>query len=389
MRVAFACPFGTGLKATVRSRSLPLASQLAQKGHTVRVIVPPWDSVEEADSVLLFKGVEVHRVRTRQGPAITVADMMRRILEFRPDVVHVVKPRAYAGIVQFICRALANAPAPRRPLLVLDADDWEQAWNPGMSGGPVLAKFLTWQEEWGWRNCDGLTLASQWLWRRAGLTAPHVPRLYLPNGVEEGAIATARSRAGGKSREKNGKVLWLTRFTEVSPAWIRRFHNELRREGPHWKLLIAGSSIQPGLEEEFKAVFADGEYDSPQFLGFVSRGRLLELYGECDCVIAPAREDAAGLAKCSVKLLDTSRYSSQCIASEVGEQVRFQGMDSVVLLDASTTPEVFARRAAKALRDASPMRAEARTGTPRPAPAWNELAVHLETFYEDLAAKAS
>ena len=40
MRIAFVAPFGLRAKGTTRARVLPLARELARRGHTVAVFVP-------------------------------------------------------------------------------------------------------------------------------------------------------------------------------------------------------------------------------------------------------------------------------------------------------------------------------------------------------------
>ena len=71
----------------------------------------------------------------------------------------------------------------RTPAILLDIDDWEQAWGP-INGYPATtARFLAWQEEWGIRHADGITAASRWLVERAKAYTPETPVLYLPNGV--------------------------------------------------------------------------------------------------------------------------------------------------------------------------------------------------------------
>lgn len=380
MRIAFACPFGLGMMATVWARILPLAAQLAGRGHRVRVVVPPWDTPAEAGSLLLYRNVEVYRVDTDGGVLPTTIRMQWRLQEFQPDIVHVVKPRAYAGISQFLTWLQRSLIRRRRPLLVLDLDDWEQAWTPGLAANPFLARFLAWQEEWGLRHCDGLSVASQWLWRRASHIVPALPRLYLPNGIE-GALQTGHALPAASA-----SILWVTRFVEVDPAWISRFWARLRALMPQCHLTIAGSSVEPGLDIAFEAALStSGQGEAGvEFLGHVAYGELQELYARSGCVIAPAREEAASLAKCSVKLLDSIRHGIRCIASAVGEQARFQGLPSAVFLGPEATPEKFAETVALTLqaRATGPWVTGAPVG--RPVPDWASLSLHLERFYGGL-----
>jgi len=383
VHIAFACPFGLTRKATVWARILPLAARLAGRGHGVRVVVPPWDAPAEADSRLLYRNVEVYRVGVEGGLLPTTMRMQWRLQEFRPDIVHVVKPRAYAGISQFLTCLQRSLTRRRRPVIVLDLDDWEQAWTPGLAAHPVLARFLAWQEEWGVRHCDGLSVASQWLWRRTRHIVPAVPRLYLPNGVER--APSPRHAAAAESTEHTA-ILWVTRFVEVSPAWLSRFWARLRALMPQCRLTVAGSSIEPGLDLAFEAAFsAAGQWqDEVEFLGHVAYGELPALYARSRCVIAPAREEAASLAKCSVKLLDSVRYGIRCVASTVGEQARFQALSSAVFLGPEAPPEQFAETVARTLQARPPESYAVGSAGGHTVPNWESLALRLERFYEAL-----
>lgn len=384
MRIVFACPFGLGLKATVWARILPLAAHLAGRGHEVRVVVPPWDTPEEADSLLLYKNVDVFRVDLRGGLLPTLMRMQWRIQEFNPDIIHIVKPRAHAGIIQFLSSIKRSLTFSGRPLLVLDADDWEQAWTPGLNAHPILARFLSWQEEWGLRNCDGLTVASQWLWRRAGQIAPELPCLYLPNGAERAPQPSMKPPTAKK------EILWVTRFVEVSPAWIKRFWKRVKEIEPLCLLTVAGSPIEAGLEIHYQTVLSQFDHNEGdvQFTGHLAYSDLQLLYARSACVIAPAREEAASLAKCSVKLLDSVRFGFRCVASAVGEHVRFEELSTVTFLGPEVTPEEFAETVVLALQSHpavpsfSSLHAQ---GTI--VPDWAFLAFKMERFYGKMLAR--
>ncbi len=383
MRIVFACPFGLGLKATVWARILPLAAQLARRGHQVRVVVPPWDTPAEADSLLLYRNVDVYRVAVNGGLLPTAIRMQWRIQEFQPDIVHVVKPRAYAGISQFLTCLQRSLIRQRKPLIVLDLDDWEQAWTPGLAANPILARFLAWQEEWGLRHCDGLSVASQWLWHRAGHMDPSVPRLYLPNGIENAV------QMGNVTPTESASILWVTRFVEVSPTWVRRFWAHAKELMPQCRLIIAGVPVELGLDAAFKTTLLakDPSESDVEFRGHVTYPKLQELYARSGCTIAPAREEAASLAKCSVKLLDSVRYGFRCVASAVGEQVRFAPLPSAVFLGPEATPEQFAETVALTLRECTTALMSASVTAERVVPDWTSLSLKLEQFYQALLVK--
>ena len=381
MRIAFVAPFGMGQKTTVWARTLPLAAGLALRAHDVRVVVPPWDSPRESGTVLLHKQVEVTRVSIQGGLLPTLGRMQWRVREFRPEIVHIVKPRAFAGLTQ-VLELLQREALGAGPVVLLDADDWEQAWTPALKAPAWLARFLAWQEEWGFRRCDGITAASQWLWRRAQICAPRVPRLYLPNGADPADAPVASRR-----RDAAPTVLWATRFAETSPAWMAACWTALKASVPACRLWIVGSSIEPHWDRPFRQALADAGADpaAVQWLGFVPRAELKALYARAHCVIAPARASAENLAKCSVKLLDSVRFGTRCVASDVGEQARFRAWPNVTLVEPTADAAAFAAAVAAALRP--PAASAAARGARNALPTWPELAAHLERFYRQRLAR--
>src|SRR5438105_4606679 len=62
MRIAFIAPFGLQPKGTVSARMLPLAHALAQRGHQVRIIIPPWDDLS----------AQANRGNRTSGPISTI-----------------------------------------------------------------------------------------------------------------------------------------------------------------------------------------------------------------------------------------------------------------------------------------------------------------------------
>ena len=166
MNIVYVAPFGLGQKTTVWARTLPLAQQMVARDHRAAIIIPPWDTPDDAGTQRTEGGVDLVNVTLGGGPVMVTRRMLREIHARQPDIVHVVKPRAHAGLVQWWLwqqRRLGRS----TPTLILDVDDWEQAWNAVNDYGPAMSRFLTWQEEWGIRHADGITAASRWLESRA------------------------------------------------------------------------------------------------------------------------------------------------------------------------------------------------------------------------------
>ncbi len=246
LRIVFVAPFGLRHKSTVWARTLPMARELKRQGHHASILVPPWDSPQDSGVHIVRDGVDIVHVDIRGGVPAASARMVRSINSESPHIVHIVKPRAHAGIVQWLLWQARRASA--RPVrILLDIDDWEAPWAAINRYPRFQASFLSWQEEWGIRHADGISAASRWLYDRAASMAPSTPRLYLPNGIDGGSAKHRHSYA----LHRPPRVLLFSRFMEVGPAWLGEMWWALRRKAPDAVLYVAGRALHAGGEEPF------------------------------------------------------------------------------------------------------------------------------------------
>ena len=382
LRILFVAPFGLAHKTTVWARTLPLAKELRALGHHANILAPPWDSPEDAGVDMTIDGVTVHNLPIGGGlPAITVR-LLRSIDQAKPDIVHVVKPRAYAGIAQWALwqrRRFRPAPA-----IFLDIDDWEQPWA-AINGYPWhVARFLAWQEEWGIRHADGITAASRWLTECATGVSPSIPVEYLPNGVDTGDAAQRRPT---HSTGDTPAVLWFTRFVETSPQWMAAFWHALRNQLPAAKLLVAGQALQEGKEDAFRAALADPQVE---WIGYVERERLPDLFASATCAVFPSEETPLLQAKCSVRMATALQYGVPVVAGAVGEQAAYGAEGAALLIPPDAAPDEFARRVAGLLESPDEQAALSAAAQSRMASryAWPRLGAQLEQFYMDVLRHA-
>ncbi|MFQ5856904.1 MAG: glycosyltransferase, partial [Anaerolineae bacterium] len=190
MRIVMVGPFGLRRKGTVRARALPLARALVEREHHVTLLLPPWDSPQDAGRRWTDAGVDVVNIHLpRAIPALDHATITCRLVDhvlgLEPDVVHAFKPKAYAGLTATVLwwlRRLRKTDI----RLVIDTDDWEGpgGWNEIEPYTPAQRRFFVWQERWGLTHCDAVTVASrslQTLVWGLGVEPGHV--FYVPNGV--------------------------------------------------------------------------------------------------------------------------------------------------------------------------------------------------------------
>lgn len=356
MRIVFVAPFGMGQKTTVWARTLPLAKILASQSHNVMLLIPPWDCPEDSGVITFDEGVTIKQVKLKGGLPLITLRLISKILAFKPDIVHIVKPRAYAGIVQWLlwnARSFSGRPRVR---LLLDIDDWEQSWDQISGRSAVVRRFLAWQEEWGIRHADGISAASLWLHDKVEACASRIPVLYLPNGVTMLPPTRAQNQQSvmedAAEQSSAIEVLYLTRYVEVEAEWLADFWTALLGDWPggaSCQLVIAGGALHNGGLDDFRRRFlsrfnssTSDRDDSVRWLGPVTSKDILRLYNTAACAIFPSATTPLQQAKCSVRLATTLLHGVPVIASAVGQQSEYGGCGAARLVEATATPAEFA-----------------------------------------------
>lgn len=383
MRIVYIAPFGLRQKTTVWARVLPLARRMAARGAQVTLLIPPWDSSCDAQMRWMDCGVEVVNVALEGGLPSILFRMLRALSLRRPEIVHIIKPRAHAGLIQYLLWQRRSAGLAGTPIL-LDIDDWEQGWAPINNYGRPLARALAWQEEWGIRHADGITSASRWLAARAADYADTTPILYLPNGVEIPAAQPTGVPTAASVHPPT--VLYFTRYVETTPAWLADFAAALHTLEPDARLIVAGQPLQFDAAAPFHGAMHTRFSAAAQvvhWLGGVPASSLPGIYAASDVAIFPARPTPVQLAKCSVRLATTLLNGVPVVASAVGEQAHYGAEGAARLLSAQATPGEFAAATVSLLHDpaaAQAMVAAARTHLARHYQ-WDDLADQLGAFY--------
>lgn len=353
-RIAFVAPFGLGQKTTVWARILPLAKQLVRHGYAVTLVIPPWDTPADNGRVWDEEGVELVNVQLGGGLPIVLGRMIAALRRFAPDIVHIVKPRAHAGVVQWLLwqqRKLTGA----GPQLYLDIDDWEQAWAPINHYPPAVARFLAWQEEWGIRHADGITAASHWLVDRAQQYTPTTPVLYLPNGITAPTAPTATSAPTATKTNNHAaqQIFFYSRYVEVAPTWLAEFWSALYTLEPTATLVVFGDALEAGRPAQFQAALQRRDAAAAAHVTWQPYDQDLvdELFQTSSCAIFPAAQTPLHEAKCSVRLATTLLRGVPVVASAVGEQQYYGADGAAELVPATATPAAFAAAVSQVLRE--------------------------------------
>ncbi|MBX3012733.1 MAG: glycosyltransferase family 4 protein [Caldilineaceae bacterium] len=387
-RILFVAPFGLGQKTTVWARTLPLARYLAAHGHQVTILIPPWDTPKDAGKRWTDQGVQVHNVALLGGIPATVTRLVCQINALSPQLVHIVKPRAHAGLVQWLLWQRRRV-QPAGPRLLLDVDDWEQAWAEINPYPPLVARFLAWQEEWGLRHADGITAASHWLMAQAQRYAPTMPLCYLPNGVAAPSepIGPSTMDASPTATTMGGEqILFFSRYVEVTPTWLADFWSALVQLRPTAQLTIFGDPLEPSRLPLFQRVMASYGPAAAQQVTWLAYDatRTQALYAQSSCVIFPAQQTPLHEAKCSVRLATTLLHGAPVVASAVGEQAYYGAAGAAALVSPNATPGEFAAAVAQLLADPTRQANLRQQGRQRLLTTynWETLGRRLDEFYQ-------
>ena len=329
MNVAMVGTFGLYRKGTMRARALPLARALAARGHTVRVLIPPWDSPHEAGRTWMYNGAQV--IHVNLPPRLPgffhiglTFYLVQQALAWPVDVVHCFKPKAYAGLAHFVLWWLRLAGLTKRQLrLVVDEDDWEQAWNDLEAYSPVQKRFFAWQEVWGLRHADAATVASRELMHLAVQTGvPNDRIFYVPNGVWPDAFAHCATRrvAVCKNRSEDAPILLLySRFLEFRLERIVRIFQQVVARQPRAHLLVVGKGLHGEEAELADRLRQAGLAEKVTFAGWVAYERLADYFATADVALFPFDDTPVNRTKCSVKLVELLAAGVPVVADAVGQ----------------------------------------------------------------------
>lgn len=335
-------PFGLKTKGTVSARILPIATALAERGHQIQLVVPPWDDPSGSPTLatkraFLEKINKVEILTLPLWPKPLVASLPWRMVQaaqsFRPDVIHVFKPKAYSGLSALTLSLL------RQPF-VLDTDDWEGAggYNDVNPYSPLQKRLFSWQEQDLPKRAKAVTVASHTLqslvWSR-GVKREQV--VYLPNGIARQKYmgwsgtqieAVAQSKRASLGLNDKTVLLAYTRFAEFKPTRLLEiFQNVLTHLPPEQAaqvclLVVGGGFFQE--EKMFKRQAAEfGLADKIIVTGKVGWLELPGLLRCGDIAVYPFDDTLINRARCSAKLLELLVAERAVVTEAVGENQEY------------------------------------------------------------------
>jgi len=254
--------------------------------------------------------------------------LVQQAMALPVDVVHCFKPKAYAGLTHFTLWWLRLTGLTYRGLrLVVDEDDWEQAWNQIEPYSLIQKRFFAWQEVWGLRHADAVTVASRELIHMVAQTGvPGIRMFYVPNGVWPGAFSEAvMRRATARERQTKGirTLLLYSRFLEFRLERIVRIFQHVLAHHPAVHLLVVGKGLR-GEENELAGLLRGaGLIDRVTFAGWVPHDNLVNYFVAADVALFPFDNTLVNRTKCSVKLAELLAAGVPVVADAVGQNSEY------------------------------------------------------------------
>ncbi len=346
-------PFGFHPNKTMRSRAFNLARELVRRGHAVRLLMPPWQTPEEADKTWTEAGVEIRYTPLRGGLLGITRHLIRETLAWKPDVVHFFKPKAYSGLAGWWLWQFHR----QRIRLVMDTDDWEGwgGWNELAPYSPMQKRFFAWQERWGMRHCHALTVASRALETIAlSMGIPPKRVVYVPNGpgiseplsggnytgdshfsrgvsqnhdvsqvtATSGSciVTSGVSNQSPVSNLKSPNLLVYSRLFEFDTGRLAAILQGVKTAVPNLTILMVGTGLYEADAAQFRQQLADaGLTDAVKDAGWVEQDALPALLQSADAGVYLMEDTLLNRTKCPVKLADMLAMGVPVVAEAVGQ----------------------------------------------------------------------
>ena len=335
MRIVMIGPFGLKPKATMAVRALPMAKALVARGHAVTVLLPPWANPEDSGRVFEEGSVRIENIDLpSRAPLLfhlqTTRRLVRRALALEPDVIHCFKPKAYAGLSAYWLWQLKRVRL-THVRLVVDTDDWEGAggWNERENYAWAQKRMFAWQEQWGLRHCQALTVASRALesivWSM-GVKPERV--VYVPNGVDDGSRKLEVRGAPSNLQPPTSNlqpptILLYTRFFEFRVERVLDVFGRALQSVPDARLLVVGTGLFGEETTLIEQAQARGWGDRVEYAGWIDPDRLPEVFARADVAIYPFDDTLLNRTKCAVKLIDLLAAGVPVVADAVGQNVEY------------------------------------------------------------------
>lgn len=330
MRIAFIGGFAFSPKGTIRARAHPLAGQLVRCGHQVTIFLPPYDNIADSMREWVEDGVRIVNVSVSASllsyPCALRA-LIHAITKYEPDVVHVFKPKGFAGAVGTYCLLRRTMP------IVLDCDDWEGwgGWNDIKHYPWIVKECIDRQERWLMGSVPAITVVSRSLQQRAfEMRSQKSSIFYVPNCASfEENHERHRLAAQALSPEESRRSFNLPHYPLILYSGHFDTHEDVdlfcKAAIPVAKrnraaLVIVGHG--PGLAK-IRAKLLTSAHVQSYFFPQLPYPEFLKLVWASDVTAYPYPDDLLHRSKCSARIIDYMAMGKPVVTSAVGQNAEY------------------------------------------------------------------
>jgi glycosyltransferase involved in cell wall biosynthesis len=323
-------PFAFQPKGTVSARAFLIARALANCGHRVTILMPPYDHLADSGRSWEEDGVRLENMTIRRNDAwhqlAVPVRMAHRAIQLQPDVVHVFKPIGYSGLTGLYLSWLSRQP------VVLDTDDWEGrgGWADVNPYPALWRLFFDRQERWLARRAGAVTVVSHTLQAQVwGLGVDPGRVVYLPNGpdarlrsqaqVSESDKMAVRARLGVGRAPFALYLGHIPHGTDLDLALHALPYLEPCL--PEARLVIAG--VGAGLEQLRAQAQAMALDDRVHFPGWIPHEQAHLYVATADAAVNPYRNTLINRSKCAGKVILAMGMGKPVVTSRLGQNLEY------------------------------------------------------------------
>ena len=324
VKIVYIAPFAFSPKATVSARALPMAAALARRGHSVTILLPPYDNPADSGRKWIQEGVRLENMTLKgvAGPrqyADLAIQMANRTRALRPDVIHAFKPTGPGALA---LQGLAGKHW-------VDNDDWEGrgGWLDVNPYSRLEKAVLGWQEGNVLGGARAVTCASEALVARTQGFRGYKPAadvVLLPNGPDITLRAAIKS-AQGRREALRAEFGWsdktvliytgnipLNQDLDMAAQALRSLASA--QPSLRWAIIGAGDGI-PAVKQ---TIAAAGVAHLVEWHSFMPHAQVAERLAAADIAVYPYRDSNINRAKCSIKVLEYMAAGLPMVVSDVG-----------------------------------------------------------------------
>lgn len=365
MRIAFLCSSGLD-NASPRGRWLPLASELAKRGHEPHLLLlhPTFDRMQPGERNFTQAGVRIQHLaqmhvyglpgERRTFGAFELAQvswqaasaLTNAAVALKPDILHICKPQPINGLAGWRASRALHLP------FYVDCDDYEAGANRVSSG--AQRAVIQWWEDHLPKQAKGVTVNTRFLFERVQAQGMPAARIaHVPNGVSDIAVESIAlppalaawagcpivAYVGTLSTIAHGVDLLLDAFALVLRAL------------PAAKLLMVGDGDdRAGLQAKAQQL---GVQHAIHWTGRVLPEEARRWFTLAACSVDPVSDTPAMRGRSPLKIVESLAAGVPVVTGDVGDRREMLANGDAGVLVQAGDADALAQGLLAVLRDAA------------------------------------